>query len=76
MREALEVLDGYARIPLRLVEADLASSLRIASEERLYAYDAYLLSCAQMQRCPLLTLDRALQRAAGRLGIPLVEVDL
>jgi predicted nucleic acid-binding protein len=42
-------------------------------ELHLYAYDAYVLEVARAGRIPLLTLDRALARAAGRAAVPLVE---
>jgi predicted nucleic acid-binding protein len=46
----------------------------IASEHRLYAYDAYLLECSRARRGPLLTLDRALARVAAKMSIDVVEV--
>lgn len=67
-------LAAHARIPLRLVDVDLALSLEIAAEHGLYAYDAYLITCALAQRAPLLTLDRGLAQAAGAAGIQLMEL--
>lgn len=67
-------LDAYARIPLRLVDVDLALALEVAGEHNLYAYDAYLITCALSQRAPLLTLDQGLARAATTAGVHLVEV--
>lgn len=67
-------LVAYAAIPLRLVDVDLALALELASEHNLYAYDAYLLTCALSQRAPLLTLDQGLARAATSSGVELVEV--
>ncbi len=72
--QAHRALDAYAAIPLRFIDVDLALSLQIAADHRLYAYDAYLLTCALAQRAPLLTLDRDLQRAAADAGVQLVEV--
>lgn len=39
-----------------------------------YAYDAYLIVCAQQSRAPLLTLDRGLARSARRVGVTVLEV--
>jgi len=64
----------YQMIPIRFIDVDLAASLKIASEQRLYAYDAYLVECARTLKAPLLTLDRALGRVAARLGIDVLEV--
>ena len=67
-------LVAYATVPLRLVEVDLALALEIAAEHNLYAYDAYLVTCALAQRAPILTLDQGLARAATNAGVQLVEV--
>ncbi len=72
--QAQRALDAYAAIPIRFVDVDLALSLEIAAEHRLYAHDAYLLTCALAQRAPLLTLDHGLQKAATAAGVQLVEV--
>ena len=69
-----QVLEAYERIPIRFLEVDLALALEIAAEHGLYAYDAYLVTCALAQRAPLLTLDQALGRAADAAGVPLVEL--
>jgi len=62
-------LQAYAQIPIKLVDVDLSHSLLLAVKLRLYAYDAYLLSCAIQHHTPLLSLDAALNRAAHELGI-------
>lgn len=67
-------LVAYAAIPLRLVEVDLALALEVAAKHNLYAYDAYLVTCALAQRAPLLTLDQGLARAATDAGVQLLEV--
>jgi predicted nucleic acid-binding protein len=72
--DAHRALDAYADIPMRFLEVDLAFAVELAAEHRLYAYDAYLVTCALSQRAPLLTLDRALQRVAATAGVQLVEV--
>ncbi len=69
-----KALDAYAEIPLRLLEVDLHQALDLADEHGLYAYDAYLLACALNQRAPLLTLDKALSRAAKKASVDLLEV--
>ena len=40
----------------------------------IYAYDAYMIACATKYRCPLLTLDRGLMRAAEQSGVEVMEV--
>ncbi len=39
----------------------------------LYAYDAYLLSCAIQQKAPLLTLDNGLRYPAQQANVKLLE---
>lgn len=72
LAQGQRALSAYAAIPIRLVDVDLALSLELASEHSLYAYDAYLLTCALQHRAPLLTLDTGLLRTANTLGIDLV----
>ncbi|HEU4888441.1 MAG TPA: type II toxin-antitoxin system VapC family toxin [Thermoanaerobaculia bacterium] len=67
-------IEIYESIPIRFVDVSLTASLAIASEHRLYAYDAYLIECSRARRGPLLTLDRALARVAAKMMIDVVEV--
>ncbi len=67
-------LAAYERIPLRFIEVDLAAAMELAAEHGIYAYDAYVIACAQSRRCGLLTLDRGLVRAATAAEVPIVEV--
>ncbi len=67
-------LEVYATIPIRFVEVDLGSALEIAAEHGLYAYDAYVISCALAQRAPMLSLDRDLVDAAAAAGAQIMEV--
>ena len=74
LAQAQRALTAYAGIAIRFVEVDLALSLELAAEHGLYAYDAYLLTCALQQRAPLLTLDAALSRTATGIGIDLLAL--
>lgn len=72
--EAQKGLEIFNSIPLRFVRVDLNNAISIAYNAKTYAYDAYFLDCAVRHTAPLLTLDRALERAARKLGVELVEV--
>jgi predicted nucleic acid-binding protein len=72
--EAQQGVKIFNSIPLRLVRVDLNNAISIAYETKTYAYDAYFLDCAVRHAVPLLTLDRALERAALKLGVKLMEV--
>lgn len=67
LREALKV-------PFRAVNVDLEWSLILSSRYRIYAYDAYMLACAERYRTPLLTLDGRLRDVARSAGIEVLEV--
>jgi predicted nucleic acid-binding protein len=69
----LQILDD---IPLRYVNVDFENALSLAAETNTYAYDAYFLDCASRHTAPFLTLDRPLTRAADRLGIDLVNLEV
>ena len=72
LAQGQRALTAYAAIPIRFLDVDLALSLDLAAEHALYAYDAYLLTCALQRRAPLLTVDAGLIRTANTLGIDLV----
>jgi predicted nucleic acid-binding protein len=65
----------YRSIPVRFIDIDLEAALAIALEHRLYAYDAYLIACAQAANAPLLTLDRPLRRVALESGADVMEIE-
>ena len=69
------VLAAYANIPIRFVDVDLTTSLEIAAEHNLYAYDAYIIACARENYCRLITLDKGLLEAALKSRVEILEVD-
>ncbi len=62
------------KVPFRPVSVDLEWSLILSSRHRIYAYDAYMLACAERYRTPLLTLDGRLRDVARSAGIEVLEV--
>jgi predicted nucleic acid-binding protein len=72
MKRAIGV---YRSIPIRFIEIDLEMSLTIALEHRMYAYDAYLIACAQVANAPLLTLDHSLRRSAIDSGAAIMDIE-
>ncbi|MFN5724907.1 MAG: type II toxin-antitoxin system VapC family toxin [Betaproteobacteria bacterium] len=69
LTEAKACLAAYAKIPIKLIDVDIKRALAISSKCRVYAYDAYMLVCAQQSGSPLLTFDEALWAHASELGI-------
>ena len=72
--DAQKALRIYKQIPLNLVDVDLGKSVRISSDQGVYAYDAYFIACAHKLQAPLLSLDKGLKLAATQAGIKLLEV--
>lgn len=71
--EAAQAWRAIRRIPVELLDVDVAEALELAMARGIYAYDAYVLQCAAKTASPLLTLDRAMKRAAETLKIALLE---
>ena len=67
--KAVETMEMFKKIPIRLLEPDIVQSVKIASEENHYAYDAYYISCALERNIPLLTFDKTLIEIAERRGV-------
>lgn len=72
--QALAAIDAYYGIPLRFVDVEIDSALVIAAAVSIYAYDAYLIRCAERYNTPLLTLDRSLKQIAAARGVEIIEV--
>ncbi|HOW83480.1 MAG TPA: type II toxin-antitoxin system VapC family toxin [Spirochaetota bacterium] len=73
-KEAQRGLSIFNSIPIRYVETDLTSALKLSKTENIYAYDSYMLDCAIQYKSPLLTLDKKLESAARRMKIAILEV--
>jgi len=74
LEQALAAIKMYLQIPVRFVEVDLVDSLALANELDMYAYDAYLLCCAEKYRSPLLSLDKKLVQLAKNKKITVLEL--
>lgn len=46
----------YQRIPIDLVDMALSQAVKLAAQYNMYAYDAYMLACAQQCNAPRLSL--------------------
>ncbi len=71
-KQAEMCIDVYHNIPIRFVDVELSEALKIAKRFKIYAYDAYLLACADQYKTPLLTLDGALKVHAKEMDIPIL----
>lgn len=72
--DALKAEQVTGLIQVRLVNVDIHASLKIATEQNIYAYDAYFLQCAKMYSLQLLTLDKRMEQVATKLGIQVLDI--
>ncbi|MEW5956891.1 MAG: type II toxin-antitoxin system VapC family toxin [Chloroflexota bacterium] len=72
--EALKAVEIYKQIPIRFVEVELEEALSIARQGNIYAYDAYLLRCAQKYNTVLLSLDETLLTVAEQFKVKVIRV--
>lgn len=75
LAEAQAVLAAFQRIPIRTMDLDLSRALELADQLNIYAYDAYVLTCALNSDTPLLSLDGGQQEVARRVGVTLIELN-
>ena len=67
--QAAEALRSFEQVALRLERVPLEEAVRIASEEGIYAYDAYMLTLAHRHSAPLLSCDLRLRSIAKKRGL-------
>ncbi len=75
IRLANRALAAYHEIPIKFIDVPLEKALEISHAQNIYAYDAYLLQCAQQTSTSLLTLDSGMKSVAARVGIHVLEVE-
>jgi predicted nucleic acid-binding protein len=57
---------------VRLDDVSLEQAVRLSEKLDLYAYDDYMLVCAQQHSCPIHTLDNEQRLAAEKVGLEVV----
>ncbi len=71
---AKQALAEYKEIPIKFIDVPLDKTLEISHAQNIYAYDAYLIQCAQQTGTSLLTLDNELKITAEKMGINILEL--
>ncbi len=74
LEQSKKAIDSYQKIPIRLLETDLINALELSNRFNIYAYDAYIISCALKHNCALISLDRNLLSSAEEAGAKILEV--
>ncbi len=72
--QAKLALSAYREIPIKFMDVPLEQTIELSHALNIYAYDTYLIQCAQQTSTPLLTLDKGLKVAAQKTGIQLLEL--
>lgn len=73
-RDVARGWNAFLHIALRYPDIDVPEALRLALEQNLYAYDAYVLAVARAAQAPLLSLDVRQIAAARASGVAVLEV--
>ena len=71
---AKKALQFYQEIPIKFIDVPLSKALELSRSLNIYAYDAYLIQCAQQTGTSLLTLDNALRIHAKKSGVEILEL--
>ena len=74
IKPAQQALTVYSGIPIKFIDVPLEATLEISKAQNIYAYDAYLIQCAQQTSTSLLTLDNGLKSVAQQVGVHVLEV--
>lgn len=74
LRIAQDALRIFEVIPIRYLDVDFNHSLKLAHDNKIYAYDAYFLDCVIRHKLPLITLDGKMKAKAKTIGIKVLEV--
>ena len=71
---SIKCVEKYKKIPIQFYEVDLVKSLEFSNVLGIYAYDAFLITCAKSFNTPLLTLDKNLNSKGIEAGIRILEI--
>jgi len=72
--EGIEIVEGFQKLKIQIVPLNLKRATEISHELNIYAYDAYVLECAERLKLDLVTLDSRMKEFARKLGIKVIEV--
>jgi predicted nucleic acid-binding protein len=72
--EGIEITEGFQKIKIQTVSLNLKRAVEISHNFNIYAYDAYVIECAERLKSALVTLDSRMKDVAKKLGISIIEV--
>ncbi len=74
IEQSRQAITEYQKIPIRFLDIELNEAIQLSEQLGIYAYDAYVISCAQKLKCPLISLDKGLLEAAQMTKVSIIEV--
>lgn len=74
LEQGKKLMREFRSLKIRLIPLNLERSAEICHQHGIYAYDAYVLECAERLKSDLITLDRKMKDIAAKLAIPIIEV--
>jgi len=74
LKQAKDAINIFKKIPIRFLDVDLTDALELSNKYNIYAYDAYVISCALKHKCSLISLDHKLLEVSKQAEIKIVEV--
>ena len=57
LNQGLAIVDGFSKLDIQLVDLNLTRAVEISNSYHIYAYDAYVLECAERLQIGFVTLD-------------------
>jgi len=74
LKQGIELTEKFQKLKVEIVPLNLKRAAEISHKYNIYAYDAYILECAERLKSDLATLDSRMKEVAEDLGISIVEV--
>jgi predicted nucleic acid-binding protein len=74
LKQAKDAINIFEKIPIRFLDVDLTDALELSNKYNIYAYDAYVVSCALKHKCSLISLDLKLLEVSKQAEVKIMEV--
>jgi len=68
------LITAFQNLKIKLLPLNLTRSIEICGKYDIYAYDSYVLECAERIKSDLATLDNRMKKVAEKLNISIIEV--
>jgi len=72
MKQMIDLIRNYKKIPIKTVNIDLEKALEISWRYKIYAYDAFYLEAAKRLQLPFITFDIGMKKIGRELGIDII----